>query len=56
MIKQILESISDALIAVIQGSLLVAGAAGAATLAYFVVMSCYRLIGSLRAHLFFPWP
>jgi len=56
MIKRLFESISDALIAVIQGSLLVAGAAIAVSLAYIVAMSCYRLIGSLRAHLFFPWP
>jgi hypothetical protein len=56
MLKKLFESITDGLMAVICGSLLVAGAAGAVTLAYCVVMTCWRLIGSLRQHLFFPWP
>lgn len=56
MLKNLLGTIADVLMGIIYGSLLVAGAAGAVTFAYFVIMSCWRLIGSLRQHLFFPWP
>lgn len=54
--KNLFETITDTLMSIICGSLLVAGAAGAVTFAYFVIMSCWRLIGSLSRHLFFPWP
>jgi hypothetical protein len=56
MLKDLSDSITDGLIAIISLSLLVAGAAGAVTFAYFAVMCCWRLIGSLHLHLFFPWP
>lgn len=56
MLKSVSDTIADALMGIICASLLVAGAAAAVTFAYFVVMSCYRLIGSLYTHLFFPWP
>jgi hypothetical protein len=56
MLKRLCDLMTDGLIAIIGLSLLVAGAAGAVTFAYFVIMSCWRLIDSLRQHLFFPWP
>jgi hypothetical protein len=55
-LKKLFDAIADGLTAIIGGSLLVGGAAGAVTFAYFIVMCCWRLIGSLRAHLLFPWP
>ncbi len=56
MLKKLPDTIGDVLMAVIGLSLLVAAAAGAVTFAYTAFMACYRLIGSLREHLFFPWP
>jgi len=56
MLKNLLGTLADALMGIIYGSLLVAGAAGAVTFAYCVIMSCWRLLCSLRAHLFYPWP
>jgi len=56
MFKKLFDSITDGLIAIIGVSLLVAGAVGAMAFAYLVVMCCWRLIGSLRLHLLFPWP
>jgi len=57
MLKNIFESAGSLLKSIICGSLLVAATATAITFAYFIVMTCYRLIGSVWAHLFSqPWP
>ena len=57
MFKNLFESTAIFLKSIICGSLLVAATATAITFAYFIVMTCYRLIGSVWAHLFSqPWP
>lgn len=57
MLKKIFEAIGPLLKAAICGVLLVAATAAAVTFAYFIVMTCYRCIGSAWEHLFSrPWP
>ena len=57
MLRNLLESVTSMLKAIIVGSLLLAATAGTVTIAYFIIMSCYRLIGSTWSHLFSrPWP
>ena len=57
MLKNILEAIGPLLKDIICGVLLIAAAAAAVTFSYFVIMTCYRCIGSAWTHLFSkPFP
>ena len=57
MIKNLFESAGYFLKTIICGALLLAATAGAITVTYFIIMTCYRLIGSTWSHLFSkPWP
>jgi hypothetical protein len=57
MLKNLFESTAVFLKSIICGSLLVGATAAAITFAYFIAMTCYRLIGSAWDHLFSqPWP
>ena len=57
MMEKLFDSVGTLLKAIICGVILIAAAAAAVTFTYFVVMSCFRLIGSLWTHLFSrPWP